>query len=1002
MNLVKLTFNRINQDNLKIEVYRVLQSDMNDFDDFYSLTEKEREPYHFVTIDQDSYFEANINQTNIILYDLDKYTYDNVIQYEREAVGIQYYSFLSEDALYKKPVVSLYDDNFVFESYYNQAYGENNNIDVKYYVVIKKAFMRSSEPESYEETIELSGFDCNVEGMELTYGIPSILRLTINRAKENNRLVKYKDKYYYILPALNITGSNILNLINRYCENIGGTLMIINNWQELAIANYLSLMFTRNNGAKKGWVYVKFGISTYNPTNTSSFSIQDIPMSSIDLDDFKKAKLTEMSADKTNKNAFLIAANVPNNASIGYCDKNINLPFIIEFPSSEFENRSNALLEELYNNSDLIKFGNYSADGMPGADFCVLPENIKKREYQYRQGHLIGNYNRHCLLCFLTQQKFVGYNHSATFSSPASSHEVDDDCIVMVVSAVDSNEIYKYDTLSFIIKLNNNQTHCGVPANVQCALVYNVFLNNQIILKQDLTFNTRSNWNNFSHGMAIRAVKTSETIKLYRTGMRNSNNQLEKIDPEKSDPVITMSFSEIESITGIDFREGYLGYGNISQAETWIKNIDIVAEDADLMNDLKSKSMEYTAAIVTKDVKLNPNDQNNYYSFAGQELVYYDDQRYMTTANGLYNSTTIDRSSTAEYRVNSKITSDNYKHDYQYYYGLFSTPARLLMKNNRVYGALNAFDYPYSSIGTFEKACLFNKLGAIYNDKIISDWSLFDQNSSVKDSIKFVTVGNRRFISIPNMFKKEIHDMYKTFTYDTRLYNINFDIINDEYCDPKESMTFSMNRYQKYVANIDVIILYFDLLKKDEEDPETFQSDSRTIYLMRTTNISSPYMSKFNVPYSNEIDIDHLNRKYITFGSGNVFYYENFNDDNILIEVGNRYIPVSEGTNHWEEGEQYKTGTYMKATFVGYKHFSSPKVIGRGEQTFPVGNNYETKWVPKFHRYMNVLSVPNLRYFADSYVLEGTNVDIVTETNTEIVHDALIPLGISYEFKTRE
>lgn len=981
MNLVKLTLNKINQKNLKIEVYRVLQADANDFDDFYSLTESERKPYHFVTIDQDAYFQANITENQIVLYDLDRYTYENVIKYERESVGIIYHSFLSEDILSKKPVISLYQENFVFESYYNQTYGSNNEIDVKYYVVIKKVFMRSSEPESYEETIQLSGFDCNINGTELVYGIPSVLKLTINKVKENNRLVKYKDKYYYILPALNVNNNNMYRLIDGYCKTLGGSLMGINTWQELAIANYLTLMFTKGNGSKRGCAYVRIAIPTYNPTSTSSVNIKDVPLENINLDDFKKAKLTEMSVDKTNKSPFLMGDYVPGNASIGYCDKSTNLPFIIEFQAAAFEKRSNALLEDLYNNSNLIKFGNYSADGMPGADFCVLPEDIKRREYQYRSGYLIGNYNRHCLLCFLTRQKFIGYNHSATFSSPASSHEVDDDCIVMVVSAVDSNEIYKYDTLSFIIKLNNDQTHCGVPKEVQCALVYNVFLSNQKILKEDLTFDTRSNWNDFSYGMAIRAVKTSEDIKLYRTGMRNSNDQLEKIDPDKSSPVITMSFSEIQSMTGIDFSSGYIGYGNISQAETWIKNIDIVAEDADLMNDLKSKSSEYIAAIVTKDVKLSPNDEEEHYSVAVQEQVYWDNKRYGNYAEGLYDGFVFDKSSNLQYR-NNAITSYHYQHNHKYYNSLFYTDPKILTTGvatptNRIICGIDKFNQGYDIIGSFDKACVFNKLCAIYNDKIVTNWSLFS-NASIKDTIKLITVNDKRFISVPNIFKKEIHDMYKTFTYDTKLYNIYFNIIDDEYCDPIEAMTFCIDRYQKYTANIDIIIITL----------RPFSTNlPRTIYLIRTTSVSSPYMSKFNIPYGNQVDTDHLNKRYINIDSGNVFYYENFNDDNILIEI--------------EDSLLLSNNDYIGFTFIGYQHFSSPKKIGNDSIIFNVSNDYQKGWAPNYHRYVNVLTVPNLKYYVDDNVsFKDENFDIITETDSEVIHDALIPLGISYEFET--
>ena len=991
MNLAKITIQKINQPNLKIEVYRVFEEEDKHIENFYLLTDVEKQKYHFVTIDQDKYFEANFNTEEIVLYDIDKTTYETSTKFTRESVGVQYHSFLSDDLLSNEPVIEKAQDSFVLDIYCNTNVNVNNDVHIKYYLVVKKVFMQSVQPETREETISVSGFTYryNQDNYKLTLYIPGTYEITINRVKENNRLVQYGDKYYYVLPALDFKSNNVKREIQAYCKKLGGSLMIINTKQELALANYLAQTFTNRDNPKYGYVYCDIILKPFNPQKTATIKMTDI--SSVNLEDLKYAKLTEMKRTKNSDVRFLVSSGSDSNPSIGYCDPSVNLPFIIEFDKTDFETKSNALLKNLYENSELIKFGNFNADGMPGSDFCVLPENIKKREYQYQNGYLIGNYNRHCLLCFLTKQKFVGYNHAATFSSPATSHEPDDDCIVMVISALDSEQNYKYDTLSFIVKLNNDQTHCGVPMNVKCALVYNVFLSNQQVLKEDLTFTTNSLWNNFKKGMAIKAIKTAEKIDIYRTDMRNNDDEFDKIDPEQSEPVISMTFAEIESLTGVDFSEGYLGYGNISQAETWIKNIDIVAEDADIMNDLKSQSMEYIAATATTNVTLHANAEGDeYISESYQDVIYFDGEYSLNSAEGLYDTFAWSNKTREQYiqsipHYKQELVSENYT-------GTPSLtdidfPVSLMYhapdKKVHLYSHSSSLNACYMHcFGTYDQAVVYNKLPATYNDKLIFDWTLRDPNVDVKDSIKLLQIDGNVYLSIPNIFKESIANNYKTFTYDARHYTIYYEEKTDEnsgktYYVPIESKTKYIDRYQKEQANIDVICINYSIWKQS--------SGGGKVVLSRTCDDNTS-LRQFNIPVSNVAP--NLNKKTILMSETNqIFYYKDFNEDNILIQISDQVSDM-----------EYNTSVTIN--LAGYQEVFYPNKVNVYNMHYPT-NQELSRWSPKFHAYLNVSNLIKLSWITGGIELPS-ECFIKEELEDGIKYKMISPLGISYKYTMSE
>lgn len=221
------------------------------------------------------------------------------------------------------------------------------------------------------------------------------------------------------------------------------------------------------------------------------------------------------------------------------------------------------LLERLYNTSNLLKF---DADGL-----TVLTEEEKATKWTNEDGVITGITNDPFLLCFLNDKTLGSYSHKVDVISTGA----DDDALVVIISARPINNFGDYNTLSLIIKLNDDQGHCGVPSEVQFALVSNLYEFNQIVLAEDLTFTATGNWSSFQKGIGIKIIKDNTNISIYRTNMRADTSSLDEfmLDEKIASPVINMSFNDIFIATGIDYRQGYIGYGNISQEGATFENI---------------------------------------------------------------------------------------------------------------------------------------------------------------------------------------------------------------------------------------------------------------------------------------------------------------------------------------------------------------------------------------------------------------------------------------------
>lgn len=229
------------------------------------------------------------------------------------------------------------------------------------------------------------------------------------------------------------------------------------------------------------------------------------------------------------------------------------------------------LLEEMYNNSSLLMFD--SSNGM-----TVIPDDQKATKWTSVDGTIMGITNESCLYCFLNDQKQSYCTHKVDLISTGG----DNDALVVIISAKEKGN-NDYDILSLIVKLNNNESHCGVPSAVQFAIVSNLYRQNQVVLTQDLTFTTTGGWNSYSKGIGIKIIKTDSNIRVYRTPMRTSTDDMheEDLNENTATPVITISFDDIYNSTEIDYRTGYVGYGNISQDHATFKNILLSGTEVD-------------------------------------------------------------------------------------------------------------------------------------------------------------------------------------------------------------------------------------------------------------------------------------------------------------------------------------------------------------------------------------------------------------------------------------
>lgn len=211
------------------------------------------------------------------------------------------------------------------------------------------------------------------------------------------------------------------------------------------------------------------------------------------------------------------------------------------------------LLAKLFNESDLLQFVSTSNTVQ------ILSGEDKLNRWANVNGTIQGITNENCLYIFKTADMYEAYEHTVTLKST----DADNDVLVVVISVF--NKDGNYETLSLVCRLNKTETHVSLDDSVQFALVYNYCQPNQVILKNDITFNTVGGWSSFPNGITVKIFKdASGNIKIFRTEMgQGTGGDFNTLSKE---PVLATTLTEIKTKCGIDFKSGAIGYGNVSQS----------------------------------------------------------------------------------------------------------------------------------------------------------------------------------------------------------------------------------------------------------------------------------------------------------------------------------------------------------------------------------------------------------------------------------------------------
>ena len=220
------------------------------------------------------------------------------------------------------------------------------------------------------------------------------------------------------------------------------------------------------------------------------------------------------------------------------------------------------LLSEVYNTSDLLMFKTNNND------VTVFTGSEKESKWTNVNGTIQGITNEACLYIFKTTDYYKAYEHTVTMKSTDS----DNDCLVVVISAIETKT--GYNTLSLVCRLNASETHVSLSNNIQFALVYNYYQASQIVLMNDSTFTSTGGWKTFPNGITVKIIKDVDgTIKIYRTEMNKGTG--ESLNTSSMEPVIVMSMTDIIDMTEVDFTEGAIGYGNVSQSAATFQGISV-------------------------------------------------------------------------------------------------------------------------------------------------------------------------------------------------------------------------------------------------------------------------------------------------------------------------------------------------------------------------------------------------------------------------------------------
>lgn len=175
-------------------------------------------------------------------------------------------------------------------------------------------------------------------------------------------------------------------------------------------------------------------------------------------------------------------------------------------------------------------------------------------------------FNNDDFFCMLLSDESYGtYRHNFVLTSDVKDGWTENkNAIVYVISAVNQNGTIH--TLSLVVSKNQSSALRNNNFN-GCSIIFDYFTNNQIILA---TFNHGdsygSNWNqNKKINFDVRKDKQKIYIYMSPSGFYDLANLDQYTVGVNSSPSIILTFNDIYNQTGIDFKKGKIGYGNVSQ-----------------------------------------------------------------------------------------------------------------------------------------------------------------------------------------------------------------------------------------------------------------------------------------------------------------------------------------------------------------------------------------------------------------------------------------------------
>ena len=220
------------------------------------------------------------------------------------------------------------------------------------------------------------------------------------------------------------------------------------------------------------------------------------------------------------------------------------------------------VLQRIFNESDILLF--HTSNKNNG----VIAQN-KTDYWDIINGNVTSTTNADEFQCLLTGEDYTVYRHTATLTSTG---DYDNDGVAIILSAIQQNGVWH--TLSLFCD-KAGEGH--VTGSKGTHIIYDCHTERQRILASWTHNTSNSNWTTSTKiGFEIR--KDRHKIKVYSSDFYDIGNDCNIYDDSKinlTTPVLSVDLDYIKSTTGIDFSNGKVGYGNISQTGAAIVGINL-------------------------------------------------------------------------------------------------------------------------------------------------------------------------------------------------------------------------------------------------------------------------------------------------------------------------------------------------------------------------------------------------------------------------------------------